>query len=89
MLDTPTQVPAAYNPKGAKGEKVKPALLEKGKDKRDSRGRLIFKDFPNFRPTLRPKDVIQAGSFGGCDSMRLPSSVSHSWLSIRQGSCTP
>ena len=62
---TPLQVPPAYEPKGGKSAKVKPALLEKGKDKRDSRGRLVFEDFPKFRPTLRPKDVIQAGSFGG------------------------
>ena len=65
MLSNLMQVPPAYDPKGAKGVKVKPALLEKGKDKRDSRGRLVFKDFPHFRPTLRPQDVIQAGSFGG------------------------
>ena len=26
----------------------------------------FFKDFATFRPTLRPMDVIQAGSFGGC-----------------------
>ena len=34
--------------------------------KRDARGNLIFKDFPKFRPSLTPKQVIQAGSFGGC-----------------------
>ena len=33
--------------------------------KRDSRDRLVFPDFPEFRPTLTPKQVIQAGSFGG------------------------
>ena len=60
------QVPPAYNPK-ARGVKVQPALLEKGKDKRDARGRLVFKDCPSFRPTLTPKHVIQAGSFGGCE----------------------
>ena len=59
------QVPPAYRPKASKGGKLRPALLEKGKDKRDTRGRLVFKDFPKFRPTLRPRDVIQAGSFGG------------------------
>ena len=59
------QVPPPYKPKEDEGKKVKPAQLEKGKDKRDSRGRLVFKDFPAFKPTLRPKDVIQAGSFGG------------------------
>ncbi|CAK0783705.1 hypothetical protein CVIRNUC_006904 [Coccomyxa viridis] len=63
--EAPRKVPPAYKPNASKGEKVKPALLEKGKDKRDARGRLVFKDFPKFRPTLRPKDVIQAGSLGG------------------------
>lgn len=28
-------------------------------------GELIFKDFPNFKPNLTPKEVIQSGSFGG------------------------
>ena len=27
--------------------------------------RLVFTDVPDFRPTLTPKEVIQAGSFGG------------------------
>lgn len=33
--------------------------------KRDNRGRLVFEGFPDFRPTLTPRQVIQAGSFGG------------------------
>lgn len=32
---------------------------------RDAQGRLVFKDHPEFRPNLTPKQVIQAGSFGG------------------------
>lgn len=28
-------------------------------------GNLVFKDFPDFRPNLTPKEVMQAGSFGG------------------------
>ena len=34
--------------------------------KRDSRGGLVFEDFPLFRPTLTPEQVIRMGSFGGC-----------------------
>jgi hypothetical protein len=44
---------------------VLPSSLHLDQDKRDSKGGIIFKDFPSFRPTLRPMDVIQAGSFGG------------------------
>ena len=29
--------------------------------KRDARGNLVFKDFPKFRPSLSPKQVIHAG----------------------------
>ena len=43
-----------------------PSALRLDCDKRDARGGIIFKDFATFRPTLRPMDVIQAGSFGGC-----------------------
>lgn len=32
---------------------------------RDSNGTLLFKDHPTFRPNLTPKEVLQAGSFGG------------------------
>lgn len=33
--------------------------------RRDAQGRLVFADRPDFRPNLTPKQVIQAGSFGG------------------------
>ena len=33
--------------------------------KKNKYGELIFKDFPDFKPNLTPKEVIQAGSFGG------------------------
>jgi len=32
---------------------------------RDKEGKLIFKDAPEFRPNRSPKEVLQAGSFGG------------------------
>mmetsp|Transcript_33149 Transcript_33149/g.33758 ORF Transcript_33149/g.33758 Transcript_33149/m.33758 type:complete len:252 (+) Transcript_33149:373-1128(+) len=32
---------------------------------RNKDNQLVFRDYPNFRPNLSPKEVIQAGSFGG------------------------
>lgn len=32
---------------------------------RNARGQLVFPDQPRFRPTLTPKQVLQAGAFGG------------------------
>ena len=29
-------------------------------------GKLVFKDHPEFTPNLTPKQVIQAGTWGGC-----------------------
>ena len=33
--------------------------------KRDKFGKLVFEDYPEFRPNMTPKEVMQAGSFGG------------------------
>ena len=43
------------------GERVQVA----GAPKRSARGDLVFDDFPTFRPSLSPDQVIRAGSFGG------------------------
>lgn len=32
---------------------------------RSSDGELVFEDHPRFRPRLTPKEVLQAGAFGG------------------------
>ncbi|XP_016321411.1 uncharacterized protein LOC107672636 isoform X1 [Sinocyclocheilus anshuiensis] len=33
--------------------------------KRNEKGQLVFKDHPEFTPNMSPKEVLQAGSFGG------------------------
>jgi hypothetical protein len=42
---------------------------------RDSLGRLIFADHPEFTPNLTPREVLQAGSFGGTYFRRIHSGV--------------
>mmetsp|Transcript_904 Transcript_904/g.1355 ORF Transcript_904/g.1355 Transcript_904/m.1355 type:complete len:245 (+) Transcript_904:76-810(+) len=32
---------------------------------KNTKGQLVFEDYPNFRPNLTPKEVMQMGSFGG------------------------
>jgi hypothetical protein len=33
--------------------------------KKSSYGEIIFKDYPNFRPNLTPREIFKLGSFGG------------------------
>eukprot|EP01041_Mallomonas_annulata_P014325 gene14325-30497_t len=42
---------------------------------KNKKGDIIFTDYPNFRPNLTPKEVIQAGSFGGTYFRPIYSSV--------------
>ena len=43
--------------------------------KRNPKGELVFPDFPNFRPNLTPREVLQMGSFGGTYFRPITSSV--------------
>jgi hypothetical protein len=56
---------SGYDPKPP-GASVKPALdLSEGvRDKKT--GHLVFEDHPEFTPNLTPRQVIQAGTWGGC-----------------------
>ena len=42
---------------------------------KNSRGELVFDDCPEFRPNMSPKEVLQAGSFGGTYFRPIKSSV--------------
>jgi len=43
--------------------------------KKDKHGKLVFPDFPDFKPNLTPKEVMQMGSFGGTYFRPIYSSV--------------
>ena len=43
-----------------------PTASEPKTPKRDSAGRLVFPDHPVFRPRFTPRQMIEAGVFGGC-----------------------
>lgn len=46
---------------------------------RDAEGRIKFPDCPTFQPNLTPKEIMQAGSFGGYYFRDIYSSVTRTW----------
>ena len=47
---------------------------------RDRFGKLVFEDYPEFRPNMTPKEVLQAGSFGGTYFRPISSKVTGKWF---------
>jgi hypothetical protein len=45
--------------------KIRSHVGGKSNPKKRSDGTLIFKDYPDFRPNLTPREMFQKGSFGG------------------------
>jgi hypothetical protein len=61
-----------------KQSRLAPVLVKRTKKPLPTRaedGKLIFPDFPEFQPNLTPKEIIQAGSFGGCYFKQITSAV--------------
>lgn len=64
-VDRDPHLSAEYHPVESRAEDVVQSSVDPAEGTRDELGRLVFDDAPDFRPTLTPKQVIQAGSFGG------------------------
>ncbi|KAK9805683.1 hypothetical protein WJX72_011787 [[Myrmecia] bisecta] len=58
------QTPVEYRPV-SDPEQVVESSVDPSEGTRDNFHRLVFADHPEFRPTMTPKQVVQAGSFGG------------------------
>ncbi|KAG7170048.1 hypothetical protein Hamer_G012272 [Homarus americanus] len=52
-----------------------PFTLTASEPTRNTRGELVFDDEPEFLPNLTPKEVLQAGSFGGTYFRPIKSSI--------------
>ena len=58
----PQNPPKDFNQEGTSFVATSVDLKE---GKRNKAGLLVFEGYPDFHPNLTPKQVIQAGSFGG------------------------
>ena len=48
--------------------------------KKNGKGEIIFKDYPDFRPNLTPREMFKLGSFGGTYWRPIYSSVTKKYL---------
>merc|ERR1712112_565018 len=83
--------PSKTTPAASKTSKSsKSSKLVKPHDgSKNSKGELVFADVPDFRPNRTPKEVLQAGSFGGTYFRPIYSSVTglkytKMWLELPQ-----
>jgi hypothetical protein len=51
---------------------------------KNANGELVFPDYPEFRPNMTPREVIQAGSFGGTYYRAIYSSVTQTQYDDKQ-----
>lgn len=56
---------------------LKNRYLYKQMPKKNQKGEVVFKDYPEFRPNLTPRDIIKLGSFGGTYWRPIYSSVTN------------
>ena len=61
---------------------LKNRYLYKQMPQKNQKGEVVFKDYPEFRPNLTPREIIKLGSFGGTYWRPIYSSVVNKNLKI-------
>lgn len=79
--DLPVEDQSHNSQKSSEGEIIEtkcgePFRLTAPEPGRNKKGELVFEEEPEFRPNRTPKEVLQAGSFGGTYFRTIRSSVS-------------